>query len=156
VFYCISLYRGQYNQMRSKYTMTQAGGSLETPCLYARLGLVVGFLPKAGTLEQLVEELALEAGDPGGLGGGAVGAMDQIAQVLALEARDELVFGLVKRAIGLEHEVGVGRGERRAEHERQRLEVVVGPGERDRTRDHVAQLAHVARPVIALEPIERG
>ena len=50
----------------------------------------------------------------------------------------------------------IGRGGGRAQHERQRLEVVVGAGERDRARDHVAQLAHVAGPVIALEPLERG
>ena len=60
----------------------------------------------------------------------------------------------MERAVGGDPRVGRGRA-RRAEHERQRLKIIVGTGERDRARDHVAELANVAGPVVVLEPRER-
>ena len=63
----------------------------------------------------------------------------------------------MKRLVGFGRDravVGCGGG--RPQDEWERLKVVVRPGECDCARDHVAELAHVARPVIALEAFERG
>ncbi len=111
--------------------------------------------PKPVALEQLVQELPLEPGDARRLREVAAGALHQIREVVALERRDHLVLRDMKWPVGLRGRRLIRRGGRRPQHERQRLEVIVGSRQRDRARDHVAQLAHVARPVIALEPLER-
>src|SRR5262249_52396685 len=56
----------------------------------SRFVFVRALLAKPIPLEELVQELPLEAGDARGLRQVAAGALDEIAQVLALELRDEL------------------------------------------------------------------
>src|SRR3569832_1452241 len=144
-------------RIRTAAPTTRGASHLQYGSVRRVFGIVfTGLGAQAGALEQLVQELALQAGDPGRLGQVASGSLHEVCEVLALEPRDERVLRGVERLIGLERDVlARGRGDRRAQHERQRLKVIVGTGERDRARDHVAELAHVARPMVVLEPRER-
>ena len=96
---------------------------------------------------------SLETSDPRRLRQVAARPGDQVRQVLALEPCDELVLRLVEGLIRLErlprraHLSGAARTALTG--------IIVGARERDRARDHVAELADVAGPVIALQPRER-
>src|SRR5262249_30632903 len=113
-------------------------------------------------LEQLVQVLAVHVGLARGARDVALGARKQPAQVAPLELVGPLLFVVAVRHARIEYDVEIAAaGLAAATCDVQEADHAAGPGGAGRARapqihralEHVAQLAHVARPVVRKQDV---